>query len=175
MCLASMLLPVIAYAAPQANDATVKEKEARRLQQPGGTRTGRVEVVSDLGRPYVFHILLDSTVADVHPISVEKIAEKRGAALIFVDTYRSRAGGMSYCQAGEERFLRVFSIAQAPPRETYRVKLESCRQNIELASPGVEWVAESSTLNIHWLLGPKGDGVAENRVIRIGSKGKVDR
>ena len=80
---------------------------------------------------------------------------------------------MSYCQAGEERFLRVIEIASKRPTETYRVKLESCRDNIELASPGLKWSPETKSLNIHWLSAPGQIGKSEDRTLTIGTDGKV--
>ena len=54
------------------------------------------------------------------------------------------------------------------PEETLRIKLASCRQNIELTDPGVEWLEASSTLSVHWLLGPSTRAQAEGMTLRIG-------
>jgi hypothetical protein len=80
---------------------------------------------------------------------------------------------MSYCQAGEEQFLRVIALADPPPRETLRIKTASCRGNIELASPGIAWSAQTRTLRIDWLFGPTTPGQAESREIRFGADGRV--
>ncbi|HVN19026.1 MAG TPA: hypothetical protein VMU05_09650 [Dongiaceae bacterium] len=87
--------------------------------------------------------------------------------LILTDTYPSIPGGMSYCQAGEETFLRVIALRGKRARETYHRKLASCRQNIELADPGVTWAAESGTLTIHWLSGPKQQGSPETETLVV--------
>jgi hypothetical protein len=68
-----------------------------------------------------------------------KVLAKREGTLLMVDTYNSLPGGMSYRQAGEESFLRVVSTTSGTPEETTRVKLSSCRQNIELGASGLEW------------------------------------
>ena len=110
----------------------------------------------------------DSTVLpDAKPKSIEMVAEVKDVAVVIVDTYRSTPLGLSYCQAGEERFLRVISIREKRPREMSRLKLESCRDNIELASPGLEWVPDTSTLTIPWLQGPA-THKPESRTLDVG-------
>jgi hypothetical protein len=112
--------------------------------------------------------------AKAEPTRVEVLGEVKDIAIILVDTHPSIPGGMSYCQAGEERFLRIISISKKPPEEAFCVKIESCRDNIELVSPGIEWLPESSILRIHWLLGPSAKGMPEVRTIRIGADGSPD-
>jgi len=54
----------------------------------------------------------DANVAkDATPEKIRIVGVIKGIAIILVDTYRSIPGGMSYCQAGSESFLRVVSIA----------------------------------------------------------------
>jgi hypothetical protein len=114
----------------------------------------------------------DATVAAGQaPSSLKLVAEIPGSVLILVDTYPSIPGGLSYCQAGQESFLRVLSIS-GKPIETYRTKLESCRDNLELASPGLEWLPEARTLDIHWLSAPGRAGKPEDRTLKIGVDGK---
>ena len=128
------------------------------------------------GKRYRLALSRDPTVAPAaKPSRVQFVGEIEGAAIIVTDTYPSRAGGMSYCQAGEETFLRVISLSPRRPRETLRVKLESCRQNLELDAEGVEWLGASSLLRIHWLAGPGTKGTPEVRTIRIGPYGKPAR
>lgn len=110
----------------------------------------------------------DGTVSpDAKPKSIEKVAEVKDVAVVIVDTYPSISLGLSHCQAGEERFLRIVSLREKPPRETSRLKLESCRDNIELASPGLEWAADTSTLSIHWLQAPA-THKPESRTLDVG-------
>jgi hypothetical protein len=115
----------------------------------------------------------DTVAAGAAPDNLRVVGEVRKSAVVLVDTYPSKPGGLSYCQAGEERFLRVISL-EGKLRETLRVKLASCRQNIELASPGIEWNAETSTLSIHWLLGPSGNEKSETRVYKIAGSGSAE-
>jgi hypothetical protein len=110
--------------------------------------------------------------ADKAPSSLRLVAEIPDGGMIVVDTYPSIPGGMSYCQAGEESFLRVIAFVHQHPVETYRTKLESCRENAELASPGLQWSADTNTLEIHWLSAP-GTGKPEDRALKIGANGKA--
>ena len=92
----------------------------------------------------------DASVArNSSPQIIRILGERPGAAILIVDKYPSIPGGLSMCQAGEEKFLRVISIATMPPKETFSIKLESCRDNIELAQPGLNWHSDTSTLHIH--------------------------
>lgn len=133
----------------------------------------QLEIRSQTGTRYVVRVGRDADVPPTAvPMRVEIIGEVKDVAIILADTYPSMPGDMSYCQAGEERFLRIIAISQKPPEETLRLKIESCRDNLELASPGIEWLPESSLLRIHWLLGPAAKGLPEVRTIRIGADGR---
>ena len=115
----------------------------------------------------------DDTVApETAPDSIETVAKVRGAAIVIIDTYRSRAGGMSYCQAGEERFLRVISTVGQGATVRYGAKVGSCLHNLELADPGVVWDATTATLHVHWLLGP--NGKEDERTIAVRPDGRAE-
>jgi hypothetical protein len=127
------------------------------------------------GGPRRLFVDRDATVAaGVGPASVRLVAEIPGSALIVVDTYPSLSGGMSYCQAGQETFLRVIAISGKRPVETFHTKLESCRDNIELASPGLNWTPQARTLAIHWLSAPGSAGKPEDLTLRIRPDGKPE-
>lgn len=127
------------------------------------------------GTRYVVRVERDATVAPRSaPSRLAILGEIKGTAILFVETYPSIPGGMSYCQAGEEQFLRIVSIVRKPAVETYQVKLASCRENIELASPGVEWHPESSRLVIHWLQGPEKNQKPAELTLQIGADGRPD-
>ena len=134
-----------------------------------------LEVKTEDGVRYLLNVERDATVSPKSgPTEVRVVGEIKGSAIIFIDSYRSVPGGMSYCQAGQERFVRAFAVSKKPPREMWRVKLESCHDNIELASPGVEWAVESFTLTIHWLLGPTIAGQPEEWMMRVSQENKVE-
>ena len=154
--LSSLLLAVFAVACSgMGADDAVAEPRSLSVRLSSGQE---IRVVAER----------DSTVlADAKPQSIEKVAEVKDIAVVVVDTYPSIPLGLSYCQAGQERFLRVISLREKRPRETSRLKLESCRENIELASPGLEWAPNTSTLTIHWLQGP-GTQKPESRKLDVG-------
>lgn len=94
---------------------------------------------------------VDATVeTNAEPVDI-RVLDKAADRVILVDTYLSRSGGMSYCQAGEEQFLRVISVGVWGAIESARVKLTSCIQGIELQEPGLQLEADRSTLYIKWL------------------------
>jgi hypothetical protein len=167
-----LLLTIFVYAAVQARDSVAFSAGSSIDYSTKNSKT-RLEIHAQTGTRYVVWVGRDTTVSPkTEPTGVEVVGEIKGVAIILVDTYPSIPGGMSYCQAGEERFLRIISISKKPPKETFRVKIESCRDNIELASPGIEWLPESSTLRIHWLLGPATKGMPEVRTIPIEPDGR---
>ena len=161
--------PVLAVepAAPAASVST------NHLVANGKTR---LDIRTPAGTRHRLWLTRDVTVAPrARPTAVEVVGELKATAIVLLDTYPSISGGMSYCQAGEERFLRVISIVKPPPRETFRVKVASCRDNVELASPGIEWQPASATLRIHWLQGAAPKGMSEERTLVIGRDGKPVR
>jgi hypothetical protein len=90
----------------------------------------------------------DESVAAASPVAaLDLLAEKPGGIYVITDRYASRPGPMSYCQAGEEQFVRV--LARTPGlRETFSLKVQSCRSNLELGPTGLSWDSESSTLTV---------------------------
>lgn len=135
----------------------------------------RLEIRTVKGARYVLSVKRDPTVSsEIAPSKLEVVGEIKGAVIIFIDTYPSIPHGMSYCQAGEERFLRVISITGKQAVETFRVKLESCLGNKELASHGIDWHPESSMLSIHWLQGPDKMQKPDELAIRIGADGNPE-
>jgi hypothetical protein len=136
------------------------------------TETGRTTLDLQVGQQRRSLTLdRDATVAPAAPPKVTLVADLPARAVIITDTYPSLAGGLSYCQAGEEQFLRVISTASEKPVQTFVTKLASCRENLELADPGLEWNEPSSSLQIHWLTGPSGN--ADERTIVIANDGSA--
>ncbi|MGP8247815.1 MAG: hypothetical protein ACLQVN_25290 [Bryobacteraceae bacterium] len=164
----SLLAVAGAFAASSANSVALPSGGSIQYS-PARSKT-RFAIRTKQGRRYQVSVARDGTVAPrTSPSEVKLVADLKGAAWILTDTYASIPGGMSYCQAGEERFLRVLGIAHGSARETLQVKLASCRDNIELADPGIEWNAETNTLRIHWLSAPKGQ--PNERTIRLAPDG----
>ena len=134
----------------------------------------RLELGIDGRREVVIVDRDDSVLPDADPSKIDVVAASPGRAIVLMDRYRSKPGGLSFCQAGEEQFLRVIAVGPAGdrPAATYSTKVASCRDSIELAEPGVEWEASAFSLRIHWLTPP--DGGATGRTIRIDAVGRVE-
>jgi hypothetical protein len=133
--------------------------------------TSRIELPTARGA-IAFDVETDDTVAaGTAPNHVDVIGELSERAIIIADRYPSIPGGLSMCQAGEESFVRVVSVASTPPRVTFTAKIGSCLQNIELAEPGLEWRAETATLRIEWLANAA--GTPETQELVISPDGRV--
>jgi hypothetical protein len=114
----------------------------------------------------------DRTVAPNRaPKAVESFAVISESTFLLLDTYPSIRAGMSFCLAGEEKFLHIISISEKVAKETLALKLASCRENIELAEPGINWDPTNAILNINWLSGPTLKGQSEQRRIKIEANG----
>jgi len=170
---ASALLITLAVAIAAQADDSVGAVAGTSVTCTTEKSKTRLEITSESAR-YVIRVKRDATVSPGAKAEVKVIGAVKGSAIVLVDSYPSLPGGMSYCQAGQERFLRVISMAKKQAKETLRVKVESCRENLELASPGIEWLPESSTLRINWLLGPGRKGSPEERTIRLRADGTPD-
>ena len=170
---ASLLLALSAFQIVQAREvAPGRDKPAQA--QSAVHSWMPLQVRSPSGTSYNVWVTRDASIpAGSTPDNIEFIAGIGRRVIVFIDSYPSISGGMSYCQAGQERFLRIASIARKLAVEIFHVKVESCRDNIELASHGIEWRPESETLSIHWLQGPDGSGKPEVRSIHIGP-GAID-
>lgn len=136
-----------------------------------GGRT-RVELQVPNGRHITIALTRDSTVgSETPPNRVTILGEIRDVVVVLIDTYASQSGGMSYCQAGEEQFLRVVPLAHRDVRDFATIKVASCRENLELADDGIQWDLPSRSIRVHWLAGP--NGKPEVRNIRIGPDGRL--
>jgi hypothetical protein len=143
-----------------------------RVSVTGRNENGRTRLELHRGAADAGTVLVDrdDTVdADADPNAVDVIADLPGVAVAIADQYPSAPGALSFCQAGDERFLRVVSLAGTKPAQTLSVKVASCRDNLELSEPAIEWVADGSLLRIHWLTGP--NGAPEMRAFHIGADG----
>lgn len=167
------LLAIITFASAQAQDSIALPDGGTLSYAAIGAKT-RFEIRTKAGKAYVLSVLRDGTVpVNAAPTKVDVFGTIQGLAFILADTYASIPGGMSYCQAGEERFLRVFSIARRPARETFRIKLESCRQTVELANSGLNWEPARATLQLNWLQGPSAQGGSQSQEITFDAEGGV--
>lgn len=130
----------------------------------------RLEIKLPDAKAQILPLKTDASVNPKSPsATVDLMAYVSNNTLLIQDTYASRPGPLSMCQAGEETFLRVIQLA--PLKEILRLKLASCRENIELASSGLEWQPDTATLKIHWLSNP--NSTAQEKTLQISSKGEA--
>jgi hypothetical protein len=172
---ASTLLTLLACIAPAALQAqeTVVSPAGTSIRYSARNSKTRFVIRNRARKYYSLLVSRDSTVArGAAPSSVEVLGEIPGSLMIITDTYPSIPGGMSYCQAGEERFLRVISFATKHPIETVKLKIESCRDSLELASEGIEWQPQFLSLRVNWLTGPAASGAPESRTINLTRQGR---
>lgn len=157
------------------NDKARVTEHARSSVVTAHTDHGRTVLdIRSGGASHVLAVARDTTVAsNAAPMGATVVGEIAGKVVVVADNYPSVAGGMSYCGAGVERFLRVLSIAPTPPVETYRLKLASCRENIELASDSILWQSDSAALRVHWLAGPNATHATQVMMLQIGNDGRV--
>jgi len=126
-------------------------------------------------RPRTAILKRDTDVAEGDAlIRFEVVATIKDRAVVLIDAYRSKPSGLSSCQAGQERFLRVIALDGDALMETFRIKLESCRSNIELSSEGVRWHGPGSIVTIDWLMPPEKGQRPGARSYRIRDDGQVE-
>ncbi|MDQ6611262.1 MAG: hypothetical protein M3Y64_02425 [Gemmatimonadota bacterium] len=169
-------MQIVCWASLLGVACTGSNKPAEHVQASVVTaHTERGRTALDVRREGASHVLTvdrDTTVArGAAPMGATVLGEIAGKVVVMADNYPSIAGGMSYCGAGVERFLRVVSITATPPVETYRVKLASCRENIELAADSMSWQADSAVLRVHWLAGPGATHGVQVTTLRIAPDG----
>jgi hypothetical protein len=110
----------------------------------------RVEIQLSKRAAAKLQVLLprDETVAPASPVEgLELLAQKPSGVYVITDRYVSRPGPMSYCQSGQEQFVRVLKRSRGL-RQTFSLKVQSCRSNLELGPAGLSWDDASSTLTI---------------------------
>lgn len=169
VCLALIsgaVLPAMASEPPASDSLAVsaKDKGAHTLLTLQGKD----------GHKYKLSLQRDHDVAVRNAlIGVELAKALDDETVAVIDTYNSLPGGAHYCQAGEERFLRVISLAHKPAQVMWSLKIASCRQNLELAEPGLVWHDGPASLTIVWLSGPSAPGKSESRSYAIAADGKV--
>jgi hypothetical protein len=101
-------------------------------------------------------------------LHAELVGEKAGKVYIVTNSYRSRPGPMSYCQSGEERYIRVL-VRGSRLRETFSLKVQSCRENLEVSGEGIRWDSAASRLSID----SRGPRAQAARSYRVDAQGAV--
>ena len=158
--------------APSARTTSAGEDTSRVAASRVENGLTQVELLVAGGDRRTLVLPRDPTVdSQTAPSDITVLGEIRDVAIVLIDTYASRSGGLSYCQAGEEQFLRVVSLATPGAGEVATTKVASCRENLELADARIELDRPSRIVRIHWLSGP--GKKPEVREIRIGTDGRV--
>ena len=167
---ASLLL--LAASCTAASAATLTLPSGKRISYSAGSGCTRYIIPLAGKARSTLCLQRDASVAkDAAAKSIRLVAEVPNVALVVTETDASIPGGMSYCQAGEEVFLRVIALKGRQAKQTYQQKLASCRQDVELADPGLSWSPESRTLSIHWLSPPT--GIPDSLTLHIDDSGEV--
>lgn len=168
---AVVIVSLLTLGASTALSQQVSLPSGGNLLYSNGDAATKIVLQDKTGKAQTLRLQRDSNVAAKEsPIAFNIVGEVANSALVLVDKYRSLPGGLGMCKSGEESFLRIVAITRKPPIESLRVKLESCIDNIELASPGIEWLPASSTLHIRWLSGPSLTQQPEELIVRVGPK-----
>jgi hypothetical protein len=117
-----------------------------RYSTQGGGTLVRITLGNQLGKAEIM-LARDETIAPESPVlQFTVLGEQRGVYVV-TDSYPSWPGPMSYCGTGLEQFVRVLARS-ADFRETFCMKVQSCRWNLELGPAGLVWDSVSSTLMI---------------------------
>ena|ERR1700682_2830670 len=166
----AFLTALLILAASPAQSQSVSLPLGGNLVYSNVSASTQISIRGREGQGHSLRLQRDANVpASAAPTTLTIIGEIPNSAIVLVDKYRSVPGGLGMCKSGEESFLRVIATNKDPPIESLRIKLGSCIDNIELASPGIEWESASSTLHVRWLSGPSLAQRAEELIFRIGS------
>ena len=164
---------LLASAACNAADKVVSDSVGNSVRYSATGSNTRLEIQTPGRARHILRVKRDDTVrSGAEPIEVKLVGGVRNAAIILTDTYPSIPGGLSFCQAGRESFLRIVSVAGRTPVETFRVKLASCHEDFMPAASGVEWLPKSATLRLRWLQGPRNAHKPMRLTLKIGPDGK---
>jgi hypothetical protein len=92
--------------------------------------------------------------ADIDPAGDHEtvLIERRGNLALVMDSYASRPQGMSRCQAGFERYVRLIDLAARTERFAKRV--ESCLHDVVPGDPPATWPPDGRTLTVNLLSEP---------------------
>lgn len=80
------------------------------------------------------------------------LIERRGNLALVMDSYASRPQGMSRCQAGFERYVRLIDLAARTER--FAKRAESCLHDVVPGDPPATWSSDGRTLTVNLLSEP---------------------
>lgn len=141
-CWVSFVVAAALHCAP----AAIEAKEAHSVN---------LTFADSSGASYTLRVIPDQfTAPGVAEYEVQVIAQKATSRFVIVDSFASRPGPMSMCQAGFERTLRVVRVSRGVASQISQLKVASCHTGLQLAEQPFEWRANTSTVTIRWLIGP---------------------
>ncbi len=112
---------------------------AHMIEVDAGGRTVRVSVTLD---PSLINF------ADDHDV---RVLGTRGRYVLLVDSYASKKQGLSRCQSGNERYVRLINLDQR--RERFAKLAESCLKDIEPGEPIAAWSKDGEEFTVTSLSG----------------------
>jgi len=92
--------------------------------------------------------------ADIDPAGDHEttLIERRGNLALVMDSYASRPQGMSRCQAGFERYVRLIDLAARAER--FAKRAESCLRDVVPGDPPATWSPDGRKLTVNLLSEP---------------------
>jgi hypothetical protein len=166
----AFLIVLLSLAASPARSQSVSLPLGGNLVYSNVNASTQIAIQGREGQGQFLRLQRDANVpAGASPTALTVIGEIPNSAIVLVDKYHSAPGGLGMCKSGEESFLRIIATNKKQPIESLRIKLESCIDNIELASPGIEWQSASYTLHVRWLSGPSLAQRPEELTLRMGT------
>jgi hypothetical protein len=130
--------------------------------------SGNLIFADSSGARHTLRVISDQFAAPGVPAQeVQVIAEKAASRFVIVDSFASKSGPMSSCQAGFERTLRIVRVHRGIASQVRQMKVASCHTGLELAEQPFKWDATTSTVTIRWLIGPKKLGRPEERRVHV--------
>lgn len=132
-------------ASAQSEFTPVPERVASQEERDDQAKT---IILNDVAIPVTVN--LDNIALDgEHEI---KVLDSRRNLVALVDSYASRPQGMSRCQAGHERYLRL--IDETARRERYATLIESCMENVGVDDEPITWSEDGRSLTVNLYTSP---------------------
>lgn len=97
-------------------------------------------------------VAIDAAAIDAAQGNSVEVVARRGDRVLVIDGWASKPQGMSRCQAGRERWLRLIDLAGR--RELFSKLVESCLHDVEPGNPVATWPDGSDTIRVDLLSEP---------------------
>lgn len=124
---------------------------ARPLPHGRSTPNSHTIEIDDGARKVRVGVTLDSSLINFSDEHEVRVLGQHGRTILLVDSYASRMQGLSRCQSGHERYVRLIDLDRQ--RELFAKLAESCSRNIEPGEPIAAWNADGHSFTITMLSG----------------------